>query len=72
MNTASISTPSQKMSVEKPGPSLVHDNKPKLLAQLREGLRARHYSRRTEQTYCSNCQFADLGELKHENRGFCA
>jgi len=26
--------------------------KPKLLDQLREGLRSRHYSRRTEQTYC--------------------
>jgi len=26
--------------------------KPKLLDQLREALRARHYSRRTEQTYC--------------------
>lgn len=27
-------------------------NKPKLLDQLREALRSRHYSRRTEQTYC--------------------
>ena len=26
--------------------------KPKLLDQLREALRSRHYSRRTEQTYC--------------------
>ena len=26
--------------------------KPKLLEQLRQALRARHYSRRTEQTYC--------------------
>ena len=31
--------------------SLVRDAKPKLLGQLRESLRARHYSRRTEQTY---------------------
>ena len=31
---------------------LVPGNKPKLLDQLREALRARHYSRRTEQTYC--------------------
>lgn len=53
MNTASFSTPSQKMSIGKPGLSLVRDAKPKLLNQLREGLRARHYSRRTEQTYCS-------------------
>ncbi len=27
-------------------------HKPKLLDRLREALRARHYSRRTEQTYC--------------------
>ena len=53
MNTASVGTPSQKMSVGKPGLSLVRDAKPKLLDQLREALRARHYSRRTEQTYCS-------------------
>lgn len=53
MNTAIVSTPSQKMSVGKPGLSLIHDAKPKLLDQLREALRARHYSRRTEQTYCS-------------------
>lgn len=26
--------------------------KPKLLDQLREALRSRHYSRRTKQTYC--------------------
>ncbi len=26
--------------------------KPKLLDRLREALRSRHYSRRTEQTYC--------------------
>ncbi|MFH1491536.1 MAG: phage integrase N-terminal SAM-like domain-containing protein [Pseudomonadota bacterium] len=53
MNTASVGTPSQKMSVGKPELSLVRDAKPKLLDQLREALRARHYSRRTEQTYCS-------------------
>ena len=50
MNTASVDTPSQKMSVGKSGLSLVRDAKPKLLDQLREGLRARHYCRRTEQT----------------------
>jgi integron integrase len=53
MNTASVGTLSQKMSVKKPRLSLVRDAKPKLLDQLREALRARHYSRRTEQTYCS-------------------
>lgn len=41
MNTASVGTPSQKMSVGKPGLSLVRDAKPKLLDQLREALRAR-------------------------------
>jgi len=53
MNTASVGTRSQKMSVKKPKLSLVRDAKPKLLDQLREALRARRYSRRTEQTYCS-------------------
>jgi len=31
---------------------LVNGGKPKLLDQLRQALRSRHYSRRTEQTYC--------------------
>ena len=31
---------------------LLQDQQPKLLDQLREALRSRHYSRRTEQTYC--------------------
>lgn len=44
---------SQKMSVKKPGLSLVPVAKPRLLDQLREALRSRHYSHRTEQTYCS-------------------
>jgi integron integrase len=30
----------------------VNSGKPKLLDQMREALRSRHYSRRTEQTYC--------------------
>lgn len=53
MNTGNINMPSRKMSGRKPNLSLVRNNKPKLLDQLREGLRARHYSRRTEQTYCN-------------------
>lgn len=53
MNTASLGTASQKMSLKKPGLSLVPVTKPKLLDQLRETLRSRHYSHRTEQTYCS-------------------
>jgi site-specific recombinase XerD len=53
MHILKVSMPSRKTSGGKSGLSLVQDNKPKLLDQLREGLRARHYSRRTEQTYCS-------------------
>jgi hypothetical protein len=30
----------------------VHSDKPKVLEQYRQALRARHYSRRTEATYC--------------------
>lgn len=45
--------PSQKMSEKKLTLSLVSVAKPKLLDQLREALRIRHYSHRTEQTYCS-------------------
>ena len=41
------------MSVKKPKLSLVPVAKPKLLDQLQEALRSRHYSHRTEQTYCS-------------------
>jgi hypothetical protein len=33
-------------------PTSLTARKPKLLDQLREALRSRHYSRRTEQTYC--------------------
>jgi len=32
--------------------ALVNSGKPRLLDQMREALRSRHYSRRTEQTYC--------------------
>lgn len=53
MSTANVSTPSRKMPGLKSGLSLVRKSKPKLLDQLRQSLRARHYSRRTEQTYCN-------------------
>lgn len=36
----------------KPVSALPNAAKPKLLDQMREALRSRHYSRRTEQTYC--------------------
>jgi integron integrase len=35
-----------------PGPAAFSAQPPKLLDRLREALRSRHYSRRTEQTYC--------------------
>jgi integron integrase len=48
--------------------------KPKLLDRLREALRSRHYSRRTEQTYChwikrfiffhNKCHPVEMGELE--------
>ncbi|MEK7700080.1 MAG: phage integrase N-terminal SAM-like domain-containing protein, partial [Planctomycetota bacterium] len=37
---------------ERPADTSKTGHKPKLLDRLREALRARHYSRRTEQTYC--------------------
>ena len=52
MQNASVATKSGKTAEGKVVRSLVGDAKPKLLDQLREALRARHYSRRTEQTYC--------------------
>ncbi len=53
MSNANVDMPLKKVPGGKPRLSLVRDSKPKLLDQLRESLRARHYSRRTEQTYCS-------------------
>jgi hypothetical protein len=52
MNSVSFNSSSQKISDKKSKFSLV-PAKPKLLDQLREALRSRHYSHRTEQTYCS-------------------
>jgi len=52
MQNASVATKSGKIAEGRVVRSLVGDAKPKLLDQLREALRARHYSRRTEQTYC--------------------
>ena len=53
MSNANVDTPLKKVPGGKPRLSLVRDSKPKLLDLLREILRALHYSRRTEQTYCS-------------------
>jgi integron integrase len=52
MQDATLVTHSGKAAEGKPVRSSVLEFKPKLLDQLREALRARHYSRRTEQTYC--------------------
>lgn len=52
MQDGSLVTHSRKAAEGKPIRSSVLEFKPKLLDRLREALRARHYSRRTEQTYC--------------------
>jgi len=52
MQDASLVNHSEKTGTGKPVHLTVLKPKPKLLDQLREALRARHYSRRTEQTYC--------------------
>jgi integron integrase len=51
MQNASIVISSRKMGGAQSVSSALGDGKPKLLDQLREALRARNYSRRTEQTY---------------------
>jgi site-specific recombinase XerD len=53
MSTANVDIPLRSIPDGKSQLSLVRDSKPKLMDQLRESLRSRHYSRRTEQTYCS-------------------
>jgi integron integrase len=40
------------MTIKRPSGTLETDLKPKLMDSIREALRSRHYSRRTEQTYC--------------------
>lgn len=52
MQNASVVTRIWKVNEGHPGRSSVGGAKPKLLDQLREALRSRHYSRQTEQTYC--------------------
>ncbi len=49
--TRSIKTNPDSVN-ERPADTSKTEHKPKLLDRLREALRARHYSRRTEQTYC--------------------
>jgi integron integrase len=50
----------------KPASAFPNAAKPKLLDQLREALRSRHYSRRTEQTYCHWVKrYAHFHKLRH-------
>lgn len=53
MKTASSGWPLRKVPDGKSRLSLLHTGKPKLLDQYRQALRARHYSKRTEATYCT-------------------
>ena len=53
-------TPSRKAGCVTPANSPAPP-KPKLLDQLRESLRSRHYSRRTEQTYMIYALFLNRG-----------
>jgi hypothetical protein len=55
------SPPSRTADARQPEP-----RKPKLLDRLREALRARHYSPRTEQTYCHRVRrFIFLHNVRH-------
>ncbi len=68
MSNAIVGTHSQETSVGKSGLSSVRDARPKLLDQLQEALRARHYSRRTEQAYCNWVKrFIFFHNIRHPN-----
>ena len=52
MQEARSATTSSDMTIKCPSDTSETDRKPKLMDRLREALRSRHYSRRTEETYC--------------------
>jgi|APIni6443716594_1056825.scaffolds.fasta_scaffold1009564_2 hypothetical protein len=52
MQDANVRTRTSKTGEGEPGTSSIGSARPKLMDRLREALRSRHYSRRTEQTYC--------------------
>ncbi len=52
MQKACSATTSSNMTIKCPSDKSEMDHKPKLMDRLREALCSRHYSRRTEQTYC--------------------
>ena len=52
MQEARSVTTRSNMTIKRPSDTSETDRKPKLMDRLYEALRSRHYSRRTEQTYC--------------------
>ena len=52
MQEARSATTSSNTTIKCPSDKSETDRKPKLMDRLREAIRSRHYSRRTEQTYC--------------------
>lgn len=52
MQEARSVTISSNMTIKRPSDTSETDRKPKLMDRLREALRSRHHSRRTEETYC--------------------
>lgn len=52
MQKACSATTSSNSTIKCPSGKSETDRKPKLMDRLHEALRSRHYSRRTEQTYC--------------------
>ena len=52
MQEARSATTSLNMTIKRPSDTSETDRKPKLMDRLCEALRSRHYSRRTEETYC--------------------
>jgi len=52
MQKACSATTSSNSTIKCPSDKSETDRKPKLMDRLHEALRSRHYSRRTEQTYC--------------------
>ena len=52
MQESRSATISSNVTIKRPSETSETDHKPKLMDRLREALRSRHYSRRTEQTYC--------------------
>ena len=53
MQESRSATTSSNMTIKCPSDKSETDHKPKLMDSLREALRSRHYSRRTEQTLLS-------------------